>query len=323
MKMARIWHRIVAFALRTVYFDRLKIVGAKNLPKEGPTLFVALHRNGAVDAFVYSAAAPHAIPLISRQWTSNLLGRLLLSGIEVVRDKDTGDRNKNIEALSRCSKHLLSGGEVIVFPEGTSSLKPGHLPFKSGAARIAREYINSAEKLTVIPLAVSYELPWAFRSQVQVLIGSPIRLHARGPKGDTPLGEIRLQMETALEGIIHQADQTEWKIPQTESSSYASFSTCISMLIVGLGTFLNCAPLASAAWAGRTLPDDTNVVSLWKILVGTPAFIVWLGLWIGAAVILGHPTLLAAYLLVTALSGFLYRDISGPLRHREHRYEAV
>ena len=41
-------------------------------------------------------------------------------------------------ALAAARRELLAaGGEVMIFPEGTSSLGPHHLPFKSGAASIA------------------------------------------------------------------------------------------------------------------------------------------------------------------------------------------
>jgi len=315
--MAWIWHRTLTRIISMTYFDRIEVIRHRDIPAGEPVLYIASHRNGAVDGFVYLTVAPRAVPLVSRQWTSSPLGRIFLSGIEVVRRKDAGDRGRNTEALRQCSEYLLAGGEVLIFPEGTSSLRPGHLPFKSGAARIAREYLHARKQLTVIPLGVSYELPWAFRSRARVIVGSPIILHGAGPTGSPTLGEIRTRIETALERTIHEADQTTWGTPRSGASAW------LAMPIVGLGMALNCIPLACGAWAGRVLPDDTNVISLWKILVGAPAFTAWIGLWIGASAILGSATLLAGYLLATALSLFLYRAVSGPLRHREHRHEAV
>ncbi|MFO1533156.1 MAG: hypothetical protein ABR562_05605, partial [Thermoplasmatota archaeon] len=44
---------------------------------------------------------------------------------------------------------------------------------------------------------------------------------------------------------------------------------------VAAGIALNAGPWCVAAWAAKKFPDDTNVISLWKILAGLPAFTLW------------------------------------------------
>ena len=44
------------------------------------------------------------------------------------------------------------------------------------------------------------------------------------------------------------------------------------VLVAGL---VNGVPLLGGYLAGRILPDDTNVIALWRILVGFPLFVAW------------------------------------------------
>ena len=83
--------------------------------------------------------------MISTQLRKNLFARMFFHGIAVTRTKDEGDRNLNEAALHECLEHLRAGGELVVFPEGTSSLGPRHLPFKSGAIWLLLDYLKSTK----------------------------------------------------------------------------------------------------------------------------------------------------------------------------------
>jgi 1-acyl-sn-glycerol-3-phosphate acyltransferase len=174
----RLAHEFVWRGAPLLYFNRIAVLGAERLPRSGPTLYLALHRNGAVDGFVYHRAVPRALFMISAQLRRSVLGRLFFAGIEVVRDKDREgtpeERARNQAALENCFAYLDAGGELAVLPEGTSDLGPKHLPFRRGAARIAQAFLARGGNLTVIPLGVHYERAWAFRSNVEIVVGTPI-----------------------------------------------------------------------------------------------------------------------------------------------------
>jgi 1-acyl-sn-glycerol-3-phosphate acyltransferase len=159
-------------------FNRISIEGAERLPAMGPVLYLGLHRNGAVDAIPYLMSASHATYLVSAQLHRTVLGRRIFRGIAVSRHKDRnrGIHADNAEALHRCVAHLRAGGQLFVFPEGTSSLGPRHLDFRPGAARITSEAVNLGVPLTVVPLAVHYECAWAWQSRVTVVVGTPVEL---------------------------------------------------------------------------------------------------------------------------------------------------
>jgi 1-acyl-sn-glycerol-3-phosphate acyltransferase len=354
-----LWYRGFHALCNRLYFARIEVVHAERLPESGPVLYLGLHRNGAVDGFIYHAVLPQAEFLIAKQLRANPLGRLFFDGIEVVRKKDEGDRAGNAKALQKCLEHLRQGGQLFVFPEGTSSLGPKHLPFKSGAAQLLNEYLTRVGGgIQVVPLAIHYEFAWGFQRKVQVVVGEQIDINL--PATATPLGrikELKHRIQSALEsvGVNVETEEEQAAIQRlayvstlgTERSYYRSlkflekgvpprienagrqFEAAIDgrrllrhqgvpLLPKGsvwgyLAALLLCAPFvigaviinflpfSAAVIAGWKLPDDRNVVSLWRILVGVPLFVLWAAGVSVAMLLTGHWLWLAMYVLVTVL----------------------
>jgi 1-acyl-sn-glycerol-3-phosphate acyltransferase len=168
------WYTFLSTLCARAYFSRIRVIGAERLPRGGPILYAGLHRNGAVDGFIYKSILRRAIFLIAAQLQKGLFSRVFFTGIPVVRDKDSGDRGMNAEAMERCQELLAGGGELFIFPEGTSSLGPQHLPFKSGAARIAVAAWQAGIPVKIVPLGINYNALATFRSSVEVIVGEPI-----------------------------------------------------------------------------------------------------------------------------------------------------
>src|SRR5262245_37038199 len=165
------WHRL----LTSLYFSRITLLHPERLPRRGPIFYLGLHRNGAVDGFVYRRVLRDPVFLISSQLRRSWLARLFFCGISVHRSNAEGELAENEAALQTCLELLRGGRELFIFPEGTSSLGPQHLPLKSGAAWLLLEHLQSGgPPIQVIPLGIHYECPWAFRSRVEVVVGEPI-----------------------------------------------------------------------------------------------------------------------------------------------------
>ncbi|HXJ76363.1 MAG TPA: 1-acyl-sn-glycerol-3-phosphate acyltransferase, partial [Candidatus Dormibacteraeota bacterium] len=153
-----VWHQCLHRFITMVYFEKITLVHREHLPRDGPVLYVGLHRNGAVDGFVYKQVLRQPVFMVSTQLHKSWLARLFFPGIPVRRPQDGGDREFNDAALRECLHHLRAGGELFVFPEGTSSLGPRHLPFKSGAARLWLAYQSAGHTppLQVVPVGIHY-----------------------------------------------------------------------------------------------------------------------------------------------------------------------
>lgn len=220
--MGRTWYRLCHWLCGYAYYDRITVNHRERLPAAGPVLYLGTHRNGAVDGFVYHQMAPRSEFLISTQLLRSTWARVFFHGIPVARDKDGGDYAQHEAALVRCREYLAAGGELFVLPEGTSSLGPHHLPFKSGAARIALDCLAHGVPLTIVPVALHYERAWAFRSRVEIEVGPPIAT-VFDPAA-TPvrrLHEMRRRISAALEavGVNFKSASTQ---DQVERLAYAA-----------------------------------------------------------------------------------------------------
>ncbi len=175
--ISALWRPLFYWLITRIYFARITVLNGHRRPRTGPVLYLGLHRNGAVDGFVYHSALDGPVFMISTQLRRNWFARLFFTGIAVTRTQDEGDRAGNEQALQECLGHLHAGGSLFVFPEGTSTLGPRHLPFKTGALWLILEYLeHPGPPLQVIPVGIHYECPWAFRAKVEVVLGEPLDL---------------------------------------------------------------------------------------------------------------------------------------------------
>ncbi len=225
--MKNLWYRLLSRSLTSLYYHRVRVINPRSLPADGPVLFVALHRNGAVDGYVYKSVIPRANFLISVQLRRSLMGRLFFSGVEVARSKDrtTGDARRagaDDVALQACADYVGQGGALVVMPEGSSDLGHRHLPFHKGAARILAQLAAHPEPVRVIPLGIHYEWAWAWQSDVEVVVGEPIDTGL--PADATPVERINLLHERIVNALASLAVQagSAGLFAERERIAYAS-----------------------------------------------------------------------------------------------------
>lgn len=382
--MAVTWHKLVARFYCGVYFRRVVVVHHERIPTDRPLCFLGLHRNGAVDALVYNLVLPNIVFMISTQLRSNWFVRLFFHGIEVARRKDDGSpsdkRAVNAAALDHCAELLRGGGELFIFPEGTSTLGPSHLPFKNGAARLLARFIGDGGSVELIPLAITYDSPWTFRSSVEVVVGEGIPtdfsatsepdrrvdlMHGRIQEALERVGTNFASVEQhitaqrlarmltldtrrsydkglkSLERDVPSELARRWK-QLSEASEGRNLLTyhdvplfCNSSLVLDMmriailgpvvltAGILNAPPLISGQQAGLRCADDRNVISLWRILVGVPALVVWAILLAALAIATGKFAWFALYAVVTWLGLLSYdhvkRDVVAVYNSVVHR----
>jgi 1-acyl-sn-glycerol-3-phosphate acyltransferase len=353
------WYSGLYRCINTIYFKRISLLNSDRLPGSGPVLFLGLHRNGAVDGFVYHSLLHGPVFMISTQLRKNSLAKLFFNGIEVSRTKDKGNRSFNDAALHRCLDLLQRGGALFIFPEGTSSLGPQHLPFRNGAAWLLLHYLESGgPSLQVVPLGIHYSCPEAFQSEVEVVVGHSIstalpveasrleRLRVLKRRVQAAMEEVGINVSSeeyqalirsfasaatmrtgrsyfrslkAMERAIPEPILLKWSALVRDSAGrklrlhrglplFPVNSILISALaFIVTGVLVSSAvvvnlPAFTAGWfAGKKLPDDRNVISLWKILVGVPCFVLWIAILLAALISLGKFSWLAVYAAVTWL----------------------
>ena len=345
--LKKYWYAGFITLITQVYFRKISLYGKENIPACGPVLFIGLHKNGAVDGFVYHRALSPVTFMLAAQLRRNLIVRLFFDGIEVTRDKDKGIHS-NIAALKKCISFLENNGRLFVFPEGTSTLGPAHLPFKEGAAILASRFdFSKGEKLTVVPCAVFYDDPTRLGGKVEVVAGKPLvftqpidrreihRAFTQALEKISPdytsaeqqritqqaAALLSLYGDTPYHTFLHKIHEDE-KHYQAAADTLAQFSTkqmwyykgvavfprsvlnslwtwLITAPFVGYAFLWNLLPILVGGYASKKFADESNVISLWKII---PSFTLWLLLTVVELIVLPRLTVLSS---AVSLLGFM------------------
>lgn len=167
--------------LLKIYFRRVEVVGERPDVGASGRVFVSNHKNALIDPTLILVDAPCDISPLAKSTLWKVPGLTwlldLADAVPVLRRKD--DPNKaagsNDEIFDRVAKHLAAGGNILVFPEGTSHNEPHMARLKSGAARMLdRARALGAEGLSWQAVGLEYDERHAFRSRAVVAYG-PVR----------------------------------------------------------------------------------------------------------------------------------------------------
>lgn len=165
-------------ALRGLYFRDVWMVGDRPPAHTRGTVFVANHPNGLLDPVVVLTELPcHAAPLAkSTLWQVPGLRQVLnaAGAVPVLRkqDKGKGADSDNDAMFARVAEHLVSGGNILLFPEGISHDETSLQELRSGAARmVARAWEVGGRDVGFAPLALHYDAKDLFRSRVLIAAG--------------------------------------------------------------------------------------------------------------------------------------------------------
>ena len=135
---------VVWLLTNTIY--RIQVVGAENIPRDGPALLICNHVS-FVDAVLVGAPLPRIVrfmlhreyyDLKSLNWFFRLLHSIPVSA---------NNRRDIVESLKRARNELDKGHVVCIFPEGAISRTGRLLPFKRGFEKIVE-----GSKIPIVPV---------------------------------------------------------------------------------------------------------------------------------------------------------------------------
>lgn len=167
-----------------IYFREIEEAGNMPSPDTGGLIFVSNHVNALVDPILVLTTAPCPISPVAKSTLWKIPGlRWLLdaaNSVPIVRRRDDPGKaaGANEEVFDRIAAWLQGGGNILVFPEGTSHNEPHLLEVKSGAARmLARAWSRGARDVGFQSVALEFDARDSFRSRCLLLYG-PVRLVA-------------------------------------------------------------------------------------------------------------------------------------------------
>lgn len=164
-----------------IYFSSVESTGAEPAADTAGRLFVSNHVNGLIDPLLVLTAAPCPISPVAKSTLWNIPGlRWLLDAadaVPIVRRRDNPNKGKgaNEAAFERIASWLRDGGNILIFPEGTSHNEPYVLKVRTGASRmLTRAYRSGAEGATFQAVALEFDARDVFRSRCLLVYG-PVR----------------------------------------------------------------------------------------------------------------------------------------------------
>lgn len=186
--------------LMRLYFRDIERVGEPPGPDTRGRVVVSNHTNALIDPILVLTDAACEISPVAKSTLWSIPGlRWLLDragAVPIVRRKDTPDKDasSNHAMFDKIAQHLSGGGNILIFPEGTSHSEPHLAPLRTGAARM----LLAAELQHGIPptfqaAALEFDARSDFRSRCLVLWG-PVRRFAE-LSGDA---EERVRAATAI-----------------------------------------------------------------------------------------------------------------------------
>ena len=168
----------------SVFFRDIEVEGRELVPERGPLLVVPNHTNALVDPLVILVQLKRPVTVTAKTTLAkNTLLAALMRALNVItfqRRQDVesgGDVEHNLRAFDECRRRLREGAAICIFPEGVSHSDPGLRAFKTGAARIALNYLErdaNCGHLKIVPVGLYFEKKDRFRSSVWVRFGAPL-----------------------------------------------------------------------------------------------------------------------------------------------------
>jgi len=199
-----------------LYFRDIERLGVPPASDTRGRVFVSNHTNALIDPVVVLTDAECEIAPVAKStlWSIPGLSWLLdrAGAVPIVRRKDNAskDATANADVFDKIATHLGDGGNILIFPEGTSHSEPHLAPLRSGAARM----LLAAEQRKGVPptfqaVALEFDARHDFRSRCLVLWG-PIRKLADVPgEGEDRVRAATSIMEADLKGLLVEGETHE------------------------------------------------------------------------------------------------------------------
>ena len=205
------WISLRAIA-RLVFFLVLsvKLVGIKNVPKNGPFIIASNHLSWTDIPLVPAYLSPKVVYLAKEESFQGRIGRLVTLQGAVPVKRGEADRQ-----LLRASDALLKRGKIlIIFPEGTRSKSRQLLQAHAGVGMIALR-----AGVPVIPVAVcgSEHALKKFRPHVTITYGEPMILQPKGAK------VTKDDINNAKEAIMRRIASM---LPESYRGVYGEYADC-------------------------------------------------------------------------------------------------
>ena len=238
--MLRRFCKSLVRVITTTFFRRIDVVGAENIPAEGPVIFAGNHPNALMDGWLIAARCgrwPLHFMVNAKLWKFPGLGALLdASGaVPVYPRAEHGSGADNSKAFEKLYEVIEAGHCMGVFPEGVSHTESHLMELKTGTARIALDVANRGKQhVLIVPCGLNYIHRHRFRSQVMLEFGQPIVVDEGWAKrfledAERAVRELTDELAESLKSVtLNAPDWNTLRFAQTSRRLYKPATAALS-----------------------------------------------------------------------------------------------
>lgn len=214
-------------ALR-VFYRRIEVTGIEHLDAHAgaPTILASTHPNSIVDPLLVGIFEDRQVTFCARDGLFRVpgFGTLLraVGAVPIKRRSDHGEAAggaSNDEAFAEVRAVLARGGVISIFPEGKTHARLRVEPLRTGVARMALD--AAAHDVRIVPVGLNYLVREAFRSDVHVAFGPPLRVRELCERWtseglDAPRAQVRALTDALGESLrriaVHVEDRDDERL---------------------------------------------------------------------------------------------------------------
>ena len=287
--MKYIWYHFIVHPLMRLvllfFFQRIRVFGRENIPKNKALIFLPNHQNAFMDALVVSTRhhrTTHTLvraSIFGKKISDFLLASINLMPIYRIRD-GASKLNKNQKIVENCIEILKNGDCLLIHPEGNHSLHKNLRPISKGFTRIA---LGAQEKfpdldLELIPVGINYSHSQLFYGKASVHFGKAIK-----PKDFIDQAqELKNLVEDKMRELIVNIQEEDYEenkvILESLNADFSNVSETNALIEKHLGAEKNTPPkMAKRINPLHVLASINNIffIILWRKLrkkITDPAF---------------------------------------------------
>ena len=167
-----------------LFYRKIDIIGAKDVPDSGPVIFAPNHQNALMDALAILCTKDRQPVFVARAdiFQKPLIIAILnfLRILPIYRKRDGGNSSdNNQETFDLILKVLHSEHAVGIMPEGTHNKIKRLRTLQKGIFRLAmqaQEAFGNSPMVKIVPVGLEYTNTNKFRSNVTVKYGKAIEM---------------------------------------------------------------------------------------------------------------------------------------------------
>jgi len=219
-----------------IFYKKIYTMGLENIPKEGAVIFAPNHQNALMDALILISVKNWQPVFMARAdiFAGQFIRRFLFfcKILPIFRMRDGKDSLKENNAVFQKAVEVLRKKRyLVIYPEASHKGIHKLRPLKKGITRIAfmaEEASNYTLGVKIVPVGISYQDYFDFRTNALINFGKPINvedynaLYKENPQkaNQELVGRITKDLSTLIIDIKDSANYDNFEIARTIFAPY-------------------------------------------------------------------------------------------------------